>query len=1763
MLKSSLLVSVVSGLLLANSALAQNKFQLHSFTKQQLESEFHCEGATFGDLNRDSKPDIIAGPYWYEGPSFEKRHEYYKPHPFNKNRYSDNFFAFVHDFDADGWNDILIIGFPGKDASWFRNPQGAEGHWKRHIVFDVVDNESPTFEDITGDGKPELICQIGDRMGYATVDWQNPDKKWKFHGISDPKAKIGGKFTHGLGVGDVNGDGRKDILFRFGWWEQPATLQDDPLWPPHPFNFAGRGGAQMYVYDIDGDGDNDVVSSYNAHGYGLFWFEQVKKAGKLTFKKHRIMGELPRQNRYGVAIGNLHAIDLVDMDGDGLRDIVTGNRYWAHSGRDKADLGKAPVYWFQLVRSAAGEGAHFVPHEIDPHSGVGTQVVAGDVTGDGIPDVVVGNKMGTFVFTHEIRKVARTKWYEKRREFLKAAAARREGGVIDRSKGRLPVSKDGRDLNTNFETGELGGWTATGNAFAKHPIKGDTVNPRRSDSKSEHAGEYWVGTYEPGQSDKSTGTLTSVNFEVTQRYASYLIGGGRTGKTRVELVRADTGEVIHTSRGKNKENLHPESVDLKKYVGKQIFIRLVDESKGPWGHINFDDFLLHAKDPWSRTGGKSSKADPKANAGYSPSEAAGRMQVPEGFKAELVVGEPDLHQPIALCTDAKGRLWVAEAHSYPVRKKGDKAKDQILVFEDSNGDGAYDKRTVFADDLNLVSGLAVGHGGVWVGAAPYFMFIPDANRDLVPDGEAQILLDGWGYQDTHETLNAFIWGPDGWLYGCHGVFTHSKVGKPGTKDEDRVKVNAAVWRYHPKRHEFDVFARGASNQWGVDFDDNGQAIITACVIPHLYHVVQGARYHRQGGKHFNRYIYDDIKTIADHLHYLGSKPHAGNGVSDSVGGGHAHCGAMIYLGGAFPQQYRNVVFMNNVHGNRINTDILQRDGSGFIGTHGQDFLNANDKWFRGINMQYGPDGSVFLIDWYDEQACHLRNPKVWDRSNGRLYKVSYGDPEPVTVDVATMSNAQLVELQSHDNDWFVRTARRVLQQRGGDQAVWAGLRELLLSQAQVRQRLRALWTLHVTEGLTEGLALQVLESKAEYLRAWTIQLVTENRSVSQAIAGKLVTMAKEDPSPVVRLYLCSAAQRVNDSLRWALVEGLVGHGEDEEDHNLPLMVWYACEPLIVKDPARARNLITLCKLDKVRQFIYRRLADDQAGRQILMSLLAKNDNDLVTRDIIGELVHVLEKHETIESPKGWENLYPGLRTSRLSVVRENAQNLAVIFGDRQVLPEIRGILSDRKATLKRREWALKILVRVKDPACVGLLQDLLGDVGMQRQVIDALGKFDDAKTPGLLLGSYKEFGGAERLAAVNTLVSRASFARQLLEAVIGKSIPNTALHSATTRRQIAGLKDANVDALMTRAWGRSQPTGASKLEEIQKHKKVLTDKTLAKADLSAGRAVYAKTCMVCHKLFGAGSDIGPDITGSNRADLDYLLSNIIDPSSEVAREYMLTVVETKDGGFFSGLLAEENDSTIRLRTVTGAVEQIARKDIANGDDGKPAITTMPTSMMPEGQLLALAQDEVRDLVAYLQNPKQVPMAATKLSLVHFFNGKDLSAWDADPAVWLVEHGEIVGRTTTGLKKNNFAKSHLTFGDFRLVVDVKLIGNQGNSGIQFRSSVLDGGAMKGYQADIGKSWWGKLYHEHGRGQLANENRDKLVKHGEWNSYEILAVGHRIQTALNGQVCVDLDDPKGELRGILGVQVHSGGATEVRFRNFRLELDPEPELKTTKK
>lgn len=365
------------------------------FVRNQLSSEFFAEGVAVGDFNRDGVLDIAAGAYWYAGPDFRQRFAISAPVAFDPHGYSTDFLTFVDDFNHDGWPDVLVINFPGQDASWFENPKGANTLWTKHQVIDQVGNESPAFVDIDGDGVKELVYISNGSLGWAGPDPADGTKPWVFHPIS-PNLNDG-IFTHGLGIGDINGDGRPDIMEQNGWWEQPASLVGDPIWTFHQVSFGP--GAQFYAVDLDGDGLNDVVASV-AHSYGLAWFQQVRQNGQISFCKHVIMGDPNNPNRYGVSFSQLHAVAVADIDGDGIPDIVTGKRHWAHGPDGDVDPnGQSVLYWFRTVRT--GQGVDFVPYLIDNNSGVGTQFFVGDIDGDGRPDVVISNKMGTF-FMHRV-----------------------------------------------------------------------------------------------------------------------------------------------------------------------------------------------------------------------------------------------------------------------------------------------------------------------------------------------------------------------------------------------------------------------------------------------------------------------------------------------------------------------------------------------------------------------------------------------------------------------------------------------------------------------------------------------------------------------------------------------------------------------------------------------------------------------------------------------------------------------------------------------------------------------------------------------------------------------------------------------------------------------------------------------------------------------------------------------------------------------------------------------------------------------------------------------------------------------------------------------------------------------------------------------------------------------------------------------------------------------------------------------------------------
>jgi hypothetical protein len=391
----------------ASSPTFAQEFAIHSFQRQRLTDVYFSEGIAAGDLNRDGKADVVYGPYWFAGPTFAERFEIFPAQPQPVERYANHFFAWVHDFNGDGWNDVLTAGFPGTPAYVYENPH-SEGHakaWPKHEVLNSVCNESPQFVHIVGDERPEFVCTWDGFFGYATINWESPFQPWEFHAVSEKVAPV--PFGHGLGVGDVNGDKRPDILAKDGWFEQPESAGRG-RWVFHAAPFAPPGGADIHAYDVDGDGDNDVITSLAAHEFGLAWYEQVREGSEIAFKQHLIMGDQPRQNRYGVVFSELHSVNMADVDGDGLLDILTGKTYWSHHRQSPMWDAGAVVYWFRLVRGE--QGVDFVPYMADGESGIGRQLIFHDINGDGLVDLAAGGMKGAHLLLHRREGVSEARW---------------------------------------------------------------------------------------------------------------------------------------------------------------------------------------------------------------------------------------------------------------------------------------------------------------------------------------------------------------------------------------------------------------------------------------------------------------------------------------------------------------------------------------------------------------------------------------------------------------------------------------------------------------------------------------------------------------------------------------------------------------------------------------------------------------------------------------------------------------------------------------------------------------------------------------------------------------------------------------------------------------------------------------------------------------------------------------------------------------------------------------------------------------------------------------------------------------------------------------------------------------------------------------------------------------------------------------------------------------------------------------------------------
>ena len=949
------------------------------------------------------------------------------------------------------------------------------------------------------------------------------------------------------------------------------------------------------------------------------------------------------------------------------------------------------------------------------------------------------------------------------------------------------------------------------------------------------------------------------------------------------------------------------------------------------------------------------------------SEVVSKITVPDGFHATLFAGEPDVVQPIAMTTDARGRLWVVECLSYPEWTTNKLGEDRVVIFEDRNGDGRFDERKVFWDQGRNLTGIEVGLGGVWLCSLPELIFIPDRDGNDDPDSDPEVVLDGWDLESKHNAFNGLTWGPDGWLYGSNGILGNGHVGAPGTPDDQRVAINCGVWRYHPFTKKFEAVAHGTTNPWGVAFNEYGQAFVANCVIKHLFHMIPGGRYERMFGQDFNPYSFELLPSIANHIHWAGGywdTEGADHPRNDAAGGGHAHSGAMIYQGGNWPAKYNGAFFTVNIHGRRVNHDSLVPNGSGYIGTHNPDFFRIDDPWFRGVAVVPSHDGGMYIADWSDAGECH--DYEDIHRDNGRIYKVSYGTARTPGIDLSRARDEDLLANLGEQNEWVVTRSRLLLQERGraGKLQPTTNLRLFrLIGQGDLHSRLRALWAYHATFGLSEARAIRLLRDPQPWLRAWTVRLGTENPPSPRFVA-ELVEIARTEPSEIVRLHLASALQRLPIEQRLELAIALAGHAEDSADPNIPLILWYGIEPLASGHDQQALQVLEKSRIPLVRRFIAQRMALRMALDGIANFLL-KTPDARVQADLVQGIYAALNGRRDIQAPSRWDAVSRKLEKHADPLVRREAVGLSLIFGDESAMAPLKARAADTALPPADRIQALEGLAATRRPELLPLFQSLLQDTAVRLSAIKALAGYEDPAVARQILEEYPNLRDEEKTAAVGTLSSRALYARELLTAMDEGRIPSADVSPFTLRR-IETYNSPEVQQLLTKL-GSVRPVSGDKAATIQRLKQVLKPAVLEQANLQRGRKTFQQSCASCHVLFDEGNKLAPELTGAQRSNIDYLLENVVDPNAVVLDEYKTTFIETKDDRLISGVVTMENESAVTVQSPEGMVT-IPVAEIASRSRSQ-------LSLMPEGLFEALEEQELIDLIGYLQAPEQVSLPA--------------------------------------------------------------------------------------------------------------------------------------------------------------------------------------------
>lgn len=927
------------------------------------------------------------------------------------------------------------------------------------------------------------------------------------------------------------------------------------------------------------------------------------------------------------------------------------------------------------------------------------------------------------------------------------------------------------------------------------------------------------------------------------------------------------------------------------------------------------------------------------------------MTVPPGFTVEVVAAEPDLVNPVAMTFDDQGRIWVTESLEYPRHSPGP-GRDRIKVLEDTDQDGRVDKTTIFAEGLNIPSGIAVGYGGVWVANAPDLLYLQDTDGDLKADKQ-EVVVTGFGRADTHELPNSLTWGPDGALYGLNGVFNPSHVVQ-GDKTFD---FTCAMFRIDPRTRQFSLFCEGTSNPWGIAFDPEGSAFISACVIDHLWHLTETGYYHRQGGP-YPPFTWK-IESIVKHKHQMA-----------------AYCGIEYFDSDAYPPEYRDRLYMGNIHGNCINSDSVDRDGSTYFGKPHPDFVTANDVWHMPVDQKIGPDGCLYVLDWYDRFHCYqdaMARPADVDRLKGRLYRIRYNDaPRAEPFDLAKESDAELIKRLSSGNRFYRDRAQRLLSER---EVAQEALVRLAFDQSAPRKtRLHAVWAIAGMPSPAQDFLEQLIVDADPTFRAWGIRIAGNSGVVTDSLQQKIVAAAG-DSGRDVQLQVAIAAGKIDSVPTMpTLLAVLAAAGDDKL---IPHIVWQNLHPLLetdsgqlfqlLADPQLAANPNVAALLpriidrilaapqvetDSIVQLV-KLVAETPALHSALNSSLATLAARVQSGEIDGERLTVIRSQLD-------PVLKPILAAGGKHPAYFDSALLAVTWKNPAAQTAVRAAYGDPATPDAKRAAALAALVAFGDEQIVPAVRAVLiapdnGSQQLKADSIAALGKLDQPQVAEMLLAIYPQLSSDLQPKSLEVLTQRVAWSQQLLAAVAANTISKDALNINQVRR-LQESPAADVVAASIKLWGQIRT------ERNPERELVIADmRRLVRSrdgDPHAGAVAFQKLCGQCHKIYGQGQEVGPDITTNGRGSFEQLLSSVFDPSLVIGPDYQGRMILTADGRTLTGLLVEDNEQRVVLKLQGGKLETIPRDDV-------DAIRVSRLSLMPEGVEKQLSEQELIDLFAYL------------------------------------------------------------------------------------------------------------------------------------------------------------------------------------------------------